>query len=514
MKSRRILGSLIALTLGAQAAHAESLTPEQALERARRANPDLAAAIADLEAARAEVRAADRARAVPVLRASIDGQHAERFSPTGDGVAQNSDDTISASVDVTHTTAIGTALVFGFDFSNRWSHSNASRASASRTSRTRDLSTTEGITLGPNQSALLTLGVRQPLLKGAGAGPVLSPLRQAQARARAASAAQLAAASQVAHDVLVAYGELWYAQESLAVEDAALALTERQLADTETRVNILKTVPEIDRLRLATERASRRQRVLAAKATVTQRQLTLARLMALEMAAARTLVAAKPPAPEATTAPIPRVEALIARAEAASLELAQARAGLDQAKERVRLASDDALPRLDLTGTLSGGAIRTDDGAASGFPGGRPAIVAMIGLEFEWPVGASTADANLDAARADLRAAQARYQSKKDQLGAQIASLESDLATTQAALELAVENVKVASDLAARENAQLALGTVLLTEVISAQQTAREAELTRLRALVDIAASALELDHLTGDLLARRLTAAPTEPTP
>lgn len=502
MKSRRILGSLFALTLGAQAAHAESLTPEEALERARRANPDLAAAIADLEAARADVRAADRARAVPVLKASIDGQHAERFNATGGGVAQNSDDTIDASVDVTHTTAVGTALVFGFDFSNRWSHTN------------RDVSTTEDVTLGPNQSALLTLGVRQPLLRGAGEGPVLSSLRQARSRARAATAAQLAAASQVAHDVLVAYGELWYAQESLVVEDAALALTERQLADTETRVNILKTVPEIDRLRLATERASRRQRVLAAKATVTQRQLTLARLMALDMAAARTLVAAKPPAPDATSAPVPAVEALIARAEAASLELAQARAGLDQSKERVRLAADDALPRLDLTGTLSGGAIWTADGAASGFPGGRPAIVAMLGLEFEWPVGASAADANLDAARADLRAAQARYQSKKDQLGAQIASLESDLATTHAALGLAVENVKVASDLAARENAQLALGTVLLTEVISAQQTAREAELTRLRALVDIAASALDLDHVTGDLLARRLTAAHTEPTP
>lgn len=87
-------------------------------------------------------------------------------------------------------------LALGFDFSNRWSHTN------------RDVSTIEDVTLGPDQSALLTLGVRQPLLKGAGEGPVLSGLRQAKARSRAATAAQSAAASQVAHDVLVAYGEL------------------------------------------------------------------------------------------------------------------------------------------------------------------------------------------------------------------------------------------------------------------------------------------------------------------
>lgn len=217
-------------------------------------------------------------------------------------------------------------------------------------------------------------------------------------------------------------------------------------------------MPQTDFLRLATERAARRQRVLAAKATVTQRQLTLARLMGLDAPQARSLVAASAPAPEAARAALPAVETLIARAEESSLELAQLRAGLDQARERVRLATDDALPRLDLTGSLSGGAIWTNDGAASGFPGGRPAIVAMIGLGFEWPVGASQADANLDGARADLRAAEARFHSKKDQLEEQIAKLESGLEAAHAALDLAVDNVKVASELAAKRTPRSASG--------------------------------------------------------
>jgi outer membrane protein TolC len=68
---------------------------------------------------------------------------------------------------------------------------------------------------------------------------------------------------------------------------------------------------------------------------------------------------------------------------------------------------------------------------------------------------------------------------------------------------LSTETSSVASRLAEAERQRLTLGTTSAQNVVTAEQTSREAELRRLRALVSQVTARFELEHGTGHLLER-----------
>jgi len=438
---------------------AEPLTPEQALDKAVARSPDLAAARHDIDAARAAIDAEDMARD-PRLTAGVHATHAGR-------------DTLDASVGVSATTDIGTVIGVGVDAS---------------------------FDSGPARSTTIGVDVRQPLLRGAGTDGVLAALRQARLSRSEAEIDRDRVASQVVGDVLGAYWEVWFSARALEVEQAALVLTEQQLAEVETKVRVLKTVPAIEALRLEAERARQVAAVSQAEADLESAQLTLARLLGVSLAKAGELVAAAAPAGSTTVEPL---AALTALAEAESYELRITRLGLEASKIGIVAAEDAAQPRLDLVGSLSAGALWDDQFDGFEWSGGRPGIIAMIGLEGELPFGRGDEDARLDAARARLRAAEARYQAQREALEVQVARTRRALLQAIAAEQLAAKQAEVAKELAAKEAEKLRLGTVVLTDLVIAQQSARTAELQHLRARVAIETTRLDLDALTGSLLAR-----------
>jgi outer membrane protein TolC len=92
---------LLLSAIGATA-HAETLTPEQAVDRAAKNNSSLRAAMHDVAAAGHAVDAADAAR-VPTLFAGAEGQIAERFSGSRDGVSRNVDRSIAGNTGVRYS---------------------------------------------------------------------------------------------------------------------------------------------------------------------------------------------------------------------------------------------------------------------------------------------------------------------------------------------------------------------------------------------------------------------------
>jgi outer membrane protein TolC len=71
---------------------------------------------------------------------------------------------------------------------------------------------------------------------------------------------------------------------------------------------------------------------------------------------------------------------------------------------------------------------------------------------------------------------------------------------------LSTQTASSARELAEAERQRLILGTTTAQNVVSAEQTAREAELRRLQALVAQLTTRFQLEHATGTLLSRFAT--------
>ncbi|HWO12374.1 MAG TPA: TolC family protein, partial [Polyangiaceae bacterium] len=100
-------------------------------------------------------------------------------------------------------------------------------------------------------------------------------------------------------------------------------------------------------------------------------------------------------------------------------------------------------------------------------------------------------------------AAEARYQAEVDSVLARVGSLAVNARAASEQVELASATASAASQLAQAERQRLALGTTTSRDVVSAEQTSREAELRRLRAIVSQASTRLSLEHSAGILLDR-----------
>ncbi|MCC6625444.1 MAG: TolC family protein [Deltaproteobacteria bacterium] len=455
----RWLTPVAVLAAAATPAAAEPLTPDQALARAATRSPELRATLHDLEAAKASMDGEAMARD-PRLTAGVHATHSTR-------------DSIDASVGVRTTTDLGTVIDVGVD---------------------------AAFDSGPSQSATVGIDVRQPLLRGAGQDSVLAALRQARIARTQSEIERDRIATQVAAAVLEAYWEVWFAAQALDVERAQLALTERQLDEVRKKVDVLKTLPAIEALRLESQRASQVSALSQAEASLEQAQIGLARLLGVSYAEAGAIVAAAAPT---TAADVEPLAALIGLAEAESYELRIRRLDLEANRIGLADAQSASRPKLDLVGALSAGLLWDDQFDGFEWRGGRPGIIAMIGLEGELPFGRGSEDARLDGARARQRAAEARYEAQREELGAQVARTRRALVQAIQAATLSETNARVARELAEREADKLRLGTAVLTDLVIAQQSARDAELQLLRARVAVETTRNTLDELTGTLLAR-----------
>ncbi len=490
MRLSRILPSLtlaiagLAVTVAPGIAAAETLSAEEAVRRAAAQNPGLKGAILDTQAARQAVEAEEGARD-PVFSASITGNYTESAGTTaaGDSVMTN-EKGLAAKAALRYTTDVGTQLEVGTSGDASW------RSGAS-----------PSLTNEPTYTALAYLSARQPLLRGAGTDANLAPQVQAEAAATAAELEERATASATALEVLNAYWELWYADEALGVQEAALETATKQLADARARQEELGTASKVDVLQFQSNLASIKDALSQAETNRSSRAIELGRVLGMQPSAARSLDASGDlPAFGALRG----ADDLVRRAEERSHELAALRANLDASRSRVSSAEDADQVRLDLFTTVSAGMIWADrDTTGVGLLGGRPAFSVVGGIELELPVGGGRASADAARARTQLEAAETRYQERALAITSEVGTLHGSVAAARAQVDLAAETARVAAELAEAERQRLILGTTTSSEVVKAEQSLREAELRRLRAEVNAVTTRYRLENATGDLISR-----------
>ncbi|HTV25343.1 MAG TPA: TolC family protein, partial [Polyangiaceae bacterium] len=476
-------------------ARAETLSAEQAVSRAAQNNPSLRAALLDARSAQ-YAAAAERGARDPNLVASVQAEHSESITrpglsglATADAASRSVANSVTANAAVTYTTDIGTDLELGTRTGTNW---NSTTWSGTGT-------LPNNLDIGPQYTAQAYLTARQPLLRGAGSDAQLAQLHQAEAGARGAESRRVDTASQTALDVLSAYWELWYADRAVQVQEQALTVAQRLVSDAKVRATTLGTGSAVDVLQFTTQAASIADALSQARADRSGRAYELGRILGMSTGDSASLDAAGDP-PE--WGPVPAIDQLTSAVTNDSPALAALRAQIESAQVRVRSARNADKPRLDVFATGNVGTL-WDDGSNFSLTGGRPTFGVLGGIELELPLGSGRYGADAAAAQADLEAAQARYQAEVDAAKARVSSLAVNAGAAAEQVELTTQTATAASQLAEAERQRLQLGTTTSRDVVSAEQTSREAELRRLRAVVSEASSRFELEHTAGKLLDR-----------
>lgn len=481
------LRSLLLGALVSGAAFAEGpLTQADVVHTVVEQNPTVRASVSDLQRA-AETLRAEGARYRPrlLLDATATNQNTPNLNVQGGTTTQlNQALTFGAQVD--QQFSWGTVLSLRLENRNTRLEGPLFGGSA------------DTFTLGPGYGFAARLSLTQPLLRGFGDDIGLAQLRSAMLDRKDLARARDEAASATLSTALQAYWELWYAQQSLRIEQDARALAQQQRDEAAKKVTA-GSAAEVDLLTFETRLAELDQSVLAAEVTVRTRTVELHQALGRVSGDGFDLSGVTAPPMQETAA-----DAALQGAEEASYTVLQARNAVERAETTLKSAADSTRPRLDLAAWVQTQGLGNDN-AGTGLEqfATFKNVSGNVGLTFELPLSGEQHEAQLGAARLAVNGARERLAAAVNQVRAQATTELTTLAQAQRRLELAVRSAEVAQRSAEAQEKRLRGGAATAIEVREAQEALRRSRLSVERARVDAVKAQVRLEHLTGALLVK-----------
>ncbi len=365
----------------------------------------------------------------------------------------------------------------------------------------------------PAINANLTAQYVQPLLRNFRIDGTRAQLLVTQVNRDLSEVSLRATIVRTLANVRNAYWDLVHAIDAAEVAERSLALATKLVEDNQARVEV-GTLAPLDVVQAQAEEANRRQTVTQTAAARRTAELVLKRLIVNGTEDPFWVASLIPTErPTFTTEPID-VEGAVRSALENRTDLHQARRQLEANGISIRSLSNQRLPALDLTASYGlagiGGTLFERQGfggtvsnvypssyfAALGILADRTAPTWNVSLNFSYPIGASSADANLARARVQQR-----------QTIAQSRQLELQVATevTNAALQVESNRERLQAASVARELAELRLeaeqsrfevGLTTNFFVVQAQRDLRDAENSELRALLDYRRAQVEYERV------------------
>ncbi|MEO7032399.1 MAG: TolC family protein [Polyangiaceae bacterium] len=478
----------LAAASGASAQSASALTSQNAVEIAIKNNPSLHIALLQETQARYSV-SAEEALYDPIFGATANYSHNRNPNSSGsNGTIISTTDTYSLGSSLTKTFSTGTtveALLQG----QRQARAALPINSPGGTNA-----------LGPFYSLSGQLLLTQPFLRGSGSTLGLASLRVAELNRTAATLAARQNGSQMLHDVLVNYWELWYATEAVRIDEASRDLAKSQQVQADEQVKS-GTLAHVDALAYATQTAQQDLTLDTAVTTIRQKALSLALVVGLADQNGPELSAIETPPDVAIDELDDRA---VEDALAASYELKQAKAQLQISQYQAKIAGDSQRSRLDLTASVTAQGL--GNGAVSPALdqfGKMEAVSATVGLAFETPVTNTRRQAQIESALLSMHIAEKQIDNLRQQTKTNIALDVSARNAAKRRLEFALVNEKVSHEQADGEQGKFAAGTALAIEVQKANNDYQVAQLEVQRARVELVEAELDLLNLRGKLLER-----------
>jgi len=482
------LGASCVLSGHASAQATGVLTSQQAVELAVQHNPDLHIALLREAQARFDV-ISEEALYVPIFSAT--GGFTRTRSPSlrgTDGTIVTTTNAWDAGVGLTKSFATGTVL-------------SATLAGNRRTSASPPINATGGPNaVGPAYSLTGRLALTQPLLRGAGTTLGLASLRVARLNRTAEVLAAQQFGSQMLHDVLTSYWELWYSTQAVRIKEATRDLAKQLQTQAEEQVKS-GVLANVDALPYYTQLASQEEQV------VNQALEAQNGSIALDQA----LGQADRVGPDLTPVDNPpdviiedNADIALKDALAASYTIKQLQAQLQVAQEQAKIAGDSLRPRLDADAYLQAQGLgnRAVSPAFEQF-GAMDAVSAHVGLTFETPLTDTRRSAQIQSALLSAHIAEKQIESARQELRAQVRTALLRRSAAKRSLEVALQTEKVASQQAEGQRGKFQAGTAVAADVKQAEDAHQQAQLSVERARVNMALGEIDLLHLRGKLLER-----------
>ncbi len=368
-------------------------------------------------------------------------------------------------------------------------------------------------------AADLALSFSQPLLRNAGRWVNTAPIRIASYNRQAAEAQTKLAVIRELTGVDRAYWALYAARRALEVTQQQLELAQAQLERAERQVRAGK-VAEIEVIRAQSGVADRLGSIITAQNEVLSRQRELKRIMnrpELDVDSPTHIVPTTPPDPVQYELDPP---ALIAGAIDQRMELLDVELRLLADAANIDIARNALLPQVDVEasyringlGGSEGDALYDND------------LSSMAANNFEdWSLGLTgSIPIGNEAARSRLRQAvlsrlqrlwtrEAQRQLVRQEVLDAVDRIQADWQRILAARQSVILNARTLQ----AEQRQFDVGSSTSTDVLNAATDLALSQLAEIRALTDYQLAQADLAQATGTLLgAARVDWAPAEPTP
>ncbi len=347
--------------------------------------------------------------------------------------------------------------------------------------------------LGYSANARLT--VNHPLLRGSGRDVGELGLRIARENRSLSEKSKARALSQLTRDVLLAYYQLWLADESVRIDESALELARRQEQEAQERQRFGGLAPA-DVYSFSARVASLEDQLVAARRDRRRQSFELARLMGASATSTPELYAADGPQPGVS----PNAAAVEAALRADSLELAEAESQVRLARTRAGVAGDSGRPRLDISGYLQSGGASDDPGVAlAGVPRFDQYIV-HVGALFELPLENTQKNAERESAILAVRMAEQNLKATRDRISSDAAYVFEQARAAEERIGLSQRTVQIAEKSYEAARARYELGGGIPIEVQQAEEDLRQARLSAARTRAELVAAQIAMQHLAGTL--------------
>jgi outer membrane protein TolC len=349
-------------------------------------------------------------------------------------------------------------------------------------------------------SSGLSLTFAHPLLRGFGTEVTLANLRKARIQQDAAQLGRQMRACNVLRDVVVAYWELAYATQALAINRSALDLAQEQLHITKALIGVGR-LADADAASVERAIAQRLEDMATGEQMLFFRSLDLLRLFGVPAEVNTPLLAATD-AP-ATGAPNVDEAADISRALAANPQLRALKLGLGLSQADVVTARNTLRPRLDLAGGVGPAGWKPNFGDSVRQAAGFGALAWSAGLTFELPVENRAARGQMRAAEEELNLANINAEDFAVQLRDLVVRAARSIHTAGKRVTFGQREVEFAQLNLEAERARFQAGRATNNDVLLRQQELQDAETRLLRATVDQNESEATLSAATADILDR-----------
>ncbi len=341
--------------------------------------------------------------------------------------------------------------------------------------------------------------LRQPLLRGFGTTVGEAELRQARIGKTIADKAYRRLTSQLVRDTLSSYWKLWYANEALEIQRAALELAKRQETEADARVKG-GALSMAELLSFQTRVASIEEEVVRAEVTLRQGSLDLGQLLGSNDENTPQFVAVNEPPAVASTATRADVNAAM---RSGSINLAELEEQLRLAQSKAEVAGEQNRPRLDLEAYVETNGESSRVGKAFERAGRMNWITAHVGAVFELPLDNTKLNAERTKALLAVRSAEQNLKAARDGILADATLAVTNESAAHRRYSLAERTLEVAERAWEAEKARFELGQSIPITVQQAEDELRRARLRLARARVDLAQAQLEVLHLAGKLIKR-----------